>query len=112
MLNKEKIELLRWLQDQPNRVSIDKMETLPAPHYTMTRIEELRKDGYITRSLEVEHDELVGTYQISDKGRAALQEHDSNSHKKKIESIRYIITTSIAVAALITAIVSIVLQYL
>ena len=51
-------------------------------------------------------------YCISDSGLAVLQEHDRSAHEKKVESIRYIITTSIAVAALITAIMSIVLQYL
>ena len=51
-------------------------------------------------------------YCISDRGLAVLQEHDCSAHEKKVESIRYIITTSIAVAALITEIMTIVLQYL
>lgn len=112
MLNKEKIEFLRWLNKQPSPISMRKMENLSAPNYTSARIEELRKDGYVNRNLEVENGDFVGMYCISDKGLAVLQEHDRSTHEKRVESIRYIITTSIAVVALITAIMSIVLQYL
>lgn len=110
MLNKEKIELLRWLLNQPDRVSMNTMKTLSAPQFTSTRIEELRNDGYITRSIETENGDIVGVYCISDKGRAALQEEDNNSREKRVEWIRYIITTVIAVAALVTSVVSIAMQ--
>lgn len=49
---------------------------------------------------------------ITLEGQAALQNRHRTVHQQKKEDIRYIITTVIAVAALITAIVSIVLQYL
>lgn len=47
MLNKEKIEFLRWLKKQPRHISMGRMENLSAPNYTSARVEELHKDGYV-----------------------------------------------------------------
>lgn len=50
--------------------------------------------------------------ELTDKGRCYFEVRQDQLHEKLVEWIRYIITTVIAVAALITAIVSIALQYL
>ena len=112
MLNNEQLELLQWIQEQPNEVSMNTMEKLSAPNFTPARVEVLHKGNYIELNIGVENGEIVSVYSISDKGRAALQNQNSISREKHIENVKYVITTSIAVAALITAIVSIVLQYL
>lgn len=110
MLSDELLEFLQWLRDQPNPVSASTMEKLSAPNFTYGRIEALRKEKYIDRILEVENDELVSVYSISDKGRAALQEHRRTAREKRVESVRYFITTAIAVAALILAGISLAAQ--
>ncbi len=52
-----------------------------------------------------------GTCQISDNGKDLRAFQSGMQHRNRIENIRYCITTGISVIALITAIVSIVLQY-
>lgn len=49
--------------------------------------------------------------QITIDGKEAIEEADKLSAQRKSDQIRYAITTSIAVVALIVAIVSVVLQY-
>lgn len=51
-------------------------------------------------------------YEISLPGKAYVEATKKLRRKETVEWIRYIITTAIAVAALITAIVSIILQYI
>lgn len=48
---------------------------------------------------------------LTNSGKCYFETKADMLHEKRIENIRYIITTAIAVAALITAIVSIALQY-
>lgn len=50
-------------------------------------------------------------YEIDLPGRAYVEGKRSLAHDKRVENIKYGITTLIAVVALITSIVSIVLQY-
>ena len=82
MLNNEQLELLQWIQEQPNEVSMNTMEKLSAPNFTPARVEVLHKGNYIERNIGVENGELVSVYSISDKGRAALQNQNSISREK------------------------------
>lgn len=52
-----------------------------------------------------------GTIHLTDAGKCYFERKADLSKEKRIEWARYIITTAIATAALITAIVSICLQY-
>lgn len=85
-------------------------------------INALRDEGY----LRIEYNHLVGRkaatgsadgisfddpLEITFKGRTALEQQDKLTKEKRNERIRYIITTSIAVVALIVSIVSIALQF-
>ena len=101
MLSKESKTFLRWLRKQPEPISQDTMVKRSAPEYAPSRIESLREEGYITRSLTFENGELTGLYAISDKGRAVLQGDTVIFREKAAEWIRYTITTVIAVIALI-----------
>ncbi len=71
-------------------------------------VDVLRSMGY----LKIKKD-LNGTSFIllTDEGKCYFERKADITHDKRVENIRYIITTLIAVAALITAIVSISLQY-
>lgn len=101
MISNEEKRFLRWLSKQSKPISLATMKKLSAPEYSLARIDSLHKSGYLTRSLTMENDELTGLYSVSDKARAALQESATLSREKMAEWIRYIITTAIAVIALI-----------
>ena len=101
MISNEEKSFLRWLSKQPEPISQSTMQNLSAPEYSPARIDSLYKSGYLTRSLTIENDELTGLYSVSDKARAVLQESAKLSREKMAEWIRYIITTAIAVIALI-----------
>lgn len=77
------------------------MAELSAPEYSSSRIQSLYKRDYLLRTLSVENNEITGLYAINDKGRAVLQEGNRISREKAVEWVRYIITTAIAVLALI-----------
>lgn len=72
-------------------------------------IDVLKSMGYI----DFKKDPIGKIYSIdlTEKGKHYFETNMDISHEKKVEWIRYIITTLIAVAALITSIVSIVLQH-
>ncbi len=68
----------------------------------------LKAMGYVaTKSYYEGPDTIL----LTDSGRCYFERKDDLMREKRIEWFRYIITTVIAVAALITAIVSICLQY-
>jgi len=69
----------------------------------------LESMGYIevTRYLNA-----PSTIRLTPDGKCYFERKADISREKRMEWIRYIITTAIAVAALITAVVSIILQYL
>ena len=77
------------------------MDELSAPEYSSSRIDSLYKKDYLLRTLSVESNEITGMYTVSDKARAVLQERGRSSREKIAEWVRYIITTTIAVIALI-----------
>ncbi|WP_140397507.1 MULTISPECIES: hypothetical protein [unclassified Flavonifractor] len=101
MISNEEKAFLRWLSKQPDPVSHSTMSDLSAPEYSSHRVDSLYKGGYLSRSLSVENGEITGLYTVSDKARATLQESTKLSHEKIAEWVRYIITTAIAVIALI-----------
>ena len=82
MPSNEQVSLLRWIAQQPDAVSHKTMEKLSAPEYSAPRIEELRIDGYIRRSLSIEDDDVVGMYTIADKGLALLQQMEKAREKE------------------------------
>ncbi len=87
MMSNEKVELLTWLQGKTEPISKNAMEHHSAPSYTSERIEELYREGYITRGFDVEDGGLVGVYFISDKGRALLQ-HIEKTRRADAEAKR------------------------
>lgn len=101
MISSEEKSFLRWLDKQSEPISKDTMERLSAPEYSSSRVDLLYKKDYLSRTLSVENDEITGLYAVSDKARAVLQEGHRASREKAAEWIRYIITTAIAVVALI-----------
>jgi len=48
----------------------------------------------------------MACYSITDEGRIALQDHYTEQKHRRTESIRYWITTAIAIAALIISIIA------
>lgn len=73
-------------------------------------IDVLKSMGYINFEKEITGE--IYDIALTDKGKHYFETKMDISHEKRVEWIRYIITTFIAIAALITAIVSIILQYL
>ena len=71
------------------------------PNYLDERIEALRTDGLISRSMGVQNGEHVGSYTISDAGLFALEKSSRADKRERVENLRYWITTAIAVAAFI-----------
>ena len=101
MISNEERIFLRWLSKQPYPISKTSMDELSAPEYSSSRIDSLYKKDYLLRTLSVESNEITGMYTVSDKARAVLQERGRSSREKIAEWVRYIITTTIAVIALI-----------
>lgn len=102
MISNEEKSFLRWLSKQPKPISPATMKKLSAPEYSLARIDSLYKSGYLARFLAMENDKSTCClYTVSDKARAVLQESTKLSHEKIVEWIRYIITTAIAIIALI-----------
>lgn len=110
MISNEKLTFLRWLREQPKPVDKHTIASSAAPCFNDQRLDELCKEGYINRTVAVLSRAQVGVYAISDKGRAALQHEEYRIHEKRVETVRYIITTAIAVAALFLSVISIVMQ--
>ena len=73
-------------------------------------IDVLKSMGYIDFKKDITGERY--SIDLTDKGRHYFETNMDISHEKRIEWIRYIITTAIAIAAWITAIISIVLQYI
>lgn len=71
-------------------------------------IEVLQAMGYISYKRDLQGE--IYNLGLTDAGKCYFERKADITHEKRIENIRYIITTAIAVAALITAIVSIILQ--
>ncbi|OUO13483.1 hypothetical protein B5F94_10265 [Flavonifractor sp. An4] len=101
MISNEERRFLFWLNKQPEPISKGTMAKLSAPEYSSSRIDSLYERDYLLRTLSVENNEVAGLYAISDKARAVLQEGNRIAREKAVEWIRYIITTAIAVLALI-----------
>lgn len=59
-----------------------------------------------------EFEQDMRVIRLTPDGKKYFEDRADVAHEKRVENIRYWITTGIAVAALITAIVSIILQYL
>lgn len=110
MISNEKLTFLRWLREQPKPVDKHTIISSAAPCFNSQRLDELYKEGYVNRTVAVLSRNQVGVYAISDKGRAALQNEEYRIHEKRVETIRYIITTAIAVVALFLSIISIAMQ--
>ena len=101
MLNKESRKLLSWITKQSVPPSKWEMEQRDIPYYSSDRLEWLKKEGYLSFTIEPRDGEMAACYAITDKGRSALQEVALLSRKEMWNWIRYIITTIIAFIALI-----------
>ena len=71
MLIPAQIKLLLWLNSHPQGASLDQMQIDNAPGYSRRRVENMTNDGLIDRSGS-------GVYTVSDKGKAALLEHEQH----------------------------------
>ena len=98
MLSQEQYELLAWLRDQGQPVSMREMERRQAPGFTSQRVESMRKAGLIDRSMGAEDGELVAVYTISDKGRATLSEFEEKRRQQAQQKRQQRFDNKIAVA--------------
>ena len=90
MFSPEQIALMTWLIQQPESVSKAQMEEVNAPGYTSSRVEEMRADGWLKRTLDVDiHGDIIGRYEVSDKGKAALLELEQKRNQQAQEERRY-----------------------
>lgn len=67
-----------------------------------TTVQLLRNRGYVIYQGALN----MACYSITDEGRIALQDHYTEQKHRRTESIRYWITTAIAIAALIISIIA------
>lgn len=74
MLTPDQIRFLLWLDSQPQGADLATMQINNAPGYSRHRVETMTRDGLIDRSGS-------GVYTVSDKGKAALLEHEQ--HRKE-----------------------------
>ena len=74
MLTPDQIKFLLWLDSQPQGADLARMQINNAPGYSRHRVETMTRDGLIDRSGS-------GVYTVSDKGKAALLEHEQ--HRKE-----------------------------
>ncbi|MCD8198206.1 MAG: hypothetical protein LUE24_13755 [Lachnospiraceae bacterium] len=89
-------------------------------NYSEPCIEQLSDAGFIESHAIGYNNSRPGTiafpiysdYAITETGKAYIEGLDRHIHEKRLENIRYAITTGIAVIALVVAIASIYLQYL
>ena len=71
MLTPDQIKFLLWLDSQPQGADLATMQINHAPGYSRHRVETMTKNGLIDRSGS-------GVYTVSDKGKAALLEHEQH----------------------------------
>ena len=90
MFSPEQIALMTWLIQQPEPVSKAQMEEVNAPGYTSDRVEEMRAEGWLKRTLDIGmHGDIIGRYEVSDKGKAALLEIEQKRNQQAEEERRY-----------------------
>lgn len=112
MLSNEQFSLLQWMQSQPSSPTMNDMERLNAPGFSRQRVEQMYQSGLLCRDLNrVSSDGgLCAAYSVSDMGRIELDAIARLKARERKENIRYVITTAIAVVALVVSIISILLQ--
>lgn len=71
MFTPDQIKFLLWLDSQPQGADLAQMQIDNAPGYSRHRVETMTRDGLIDRSGS-------GVYTVSDKGKAALLEHEQH----------------------------------
>lgn len=72
-LNKEQEEFLCWLKEK-EPATLAKMHDAQAPGFSEQRVNQMCKDGWIDRKIDVEIDgHIIGVYSVSDKGKAYLE---------------------------------------
>lgn len=101
MLSKDSRKvLMQFMQHKPDYIFVDDLQNELPNIDVRYQIEYLYPD-YLDRSVQYHEgkNEIVGVYRINPSGEAALEEH------YQIE-LRYKITTGIAIAALIVAIIA------
>ena len=99
MLSKPERELLEWLDKQDSPVLIDKLKT--APCFNERRVHILCKSGHVRASGFYE---VALTYEITDKGRAALEAAKltlGSDRRSKIALAVSIIAVIISLAAFV-----------
>lgn len=73
LLSQEQISLLQWLSEQSKPLSMLQIAQENAPGFTRERLANLETEAHLVeRLLGTENGQLIGRYQISDKGRAVL----------------------------------------
>lgn len=87
-LSPEQESLMTWLESQPSPVCLQEMEAKDAPGYTRDRVESMTKDGLLCRQFDSYRGELVGSYSVSDKGRAMLLQFE-NVRRQEAENKRF-----------------------
>lgn len=112
MLSNEQFLLLQWIESQPSAPTMNDMERLHAPGFSQQRVEQMYQSGLLHRELSRVSSGVgpCATYRTSDMGRIELETIATLKAKERKEDIRYFITTTIAVVALIVSIISILLQ--
>ena len=101
MLSKDSRKVLQhFLCHKPNYIFVDTLQA-ELPNIDIGYQVNYLYPQYLDRSLQqhLDRNELVGVYRINPDGEAALEEHYQME-------LRYKITTGIAVAALIVAIIA------
>lgn len=100
-LNKECIALLRWIEKQPEPPTEEDMKSGASRVYSSDRVKWLLKNGFLLGDWTVQDNVKLGTYALSETARSEIQTRQTLSRKSFWEWFRYIVTTLIALIALI-----------